>query len=110
GNSIRRGYAAQTATQFLQSKSQETPSGGTSERRSLGSGGSDSMKTTLLLSDETETTRLMLKDVRFDELPVRDTEAHMSCNCDRWGHPCPGCVNRDIVHGAETSASSSVKQ
>jgi hypothetical protein len=20
------------------------------------------------------------------------TEAH-GCRCDRWGHPCPGCVN-----------------
>src|SRR5204863_723919 len=31
---------------------------------------SHSMKTTLLLTDEAETTRLMLKDVAFDELPV----------------------------------------
>ena len=68
------------------------------------------MKPTLLLSDETETNRLMLKDVPFDELPVRDTEAHMGCNCDRWGHPCPGCVNSDIVPGAETPVSTLVKQ
>ena len=110
GNSIRRGYSTQTATQFLQSKSQQMPSRGSSERRSLGSGGSDSMKPTLLLSDEAKKTRLMLKDGAFAELPVRDTEAHLGCNCDRWGHPCPGCVNRDIVPGAETLASSSVKQ
>jgi hypothetical protein len=51
------------------------------------------MKPTLLLSDEAETTRLMLKDIP----PVRDTKAHERCNCDRWGHPCPGCVNPDIV-------------
>src|SRR4029434_7099303 len=63
GNSIRRGYPAQTATQFLQSKSQQMPSHGIGERRSFGSSGSDSMKVTLLLSDEAETTRLMLKDV-----------------------------------------------
>ena len=68
------------------------------------------MKPTFLLSDETETTRLMLKDVPFDELPVRDTEAHVGCNCDRWGHPCAGCVNHDIVASAETPVSSSVKQ
>ncbi len=30
------------------------------------------MKNTLLLSDEAETTRLMLKYVAFDELLVRD--------------------------------------
>ena len=60
------------------------------------------MKTTLLLTNEAETTRQMLKDVAFDELPVRDTEAHAGCNCDRWGHPCPGCMDRDIVPKAET--------
>ena len=53
------------------------------------------MKATLLLTDEAETTRQMLKDVAFDELAVRDTEAQAGCNCDRWGHPCPGCVNYD---------------
>jgi hypothetical protein len=47
------------------------------------------MKTTLLLTDEVETTRLMLKDIAFDELTVRNTEGHAGCNCDRWGHPCP---------------------
>jgi hypothetical protein len=48
------------------------------------------MKTTLFLTDEAETTRLMLKDVAFDELRVTDIEAHAGCNCDRWGHPIPG--------------------
>src|SRR5262245_29804769 len=67
GNIYRRGYVMVTATQFLQSKSQQMPSHGTNERRSFGSSGSDSMKPTLLLSDEAETTRLMLKDVAFDE-------------------------------------------
>ncbi len=60
------------------------------------------MKNTLLLTDEAETTGLMLKNVAFDELSVRDTEAHAGCNCDRWGHLCPGCVDRDIVPKAET--------
>ena len=53
------------------------------------------MKTTLLLTDEAETARLMLKHVAFDGLAVRDTEAHAGCNCDRWGHPCPGRINGD---------------
>jgi hypothetical protein len=60
------------------------------------------MKTTLLLTDELEITRLMLNDVAFDQLPVRDTEAHAGWNCDRWGHPCPGCVDRDTQPKAET--------
>ena len=61
------------------------------------------MKNTLLLTNEAETTRLMLNDVAFAELPVRDTETQAGRNCDRWGHPCPGCVNRDIVPIPETS-------
>ena len=68
------------------------------------------MKTTLLLTDETETARLMLKNIAFDELRLRHAEAHAGCNCDRWGHPCPGCVNRDVVPEAETPVSSPVKQ
>ena len=60
------------------------------------------MKTILLLTHEAETARLMLKNIAFDELPVRDAEAHAGCKCDRWGHPCPGCVNRDVVPEAET--------
>jgi len=67
------------------------------------------MKPTLLLSDEAETTRLMLKDVAFDELPERDAEAHAGCNCDRWGHPCPGCINR-VVPTAGEHRSAPVKQ
>ena len=67
------------------------------------------MKNTLLLTDEAETTRLMLNDVAFEELAVRETKAHAGCNCDRWGHPCPGCVDR-VVLKAEASVSSSVKR
>jgi hypothetical protein len=110
GNSIRRGYSTQTATQFLQSKSQQMPGHGTGERRSFGSSWNASMKPTLLLSDEAETTRLMLKDVAFAELPVGDIEPHVGCNCDRWGHPCPGCVNHDTAPATETSVSPSIKQ
>ena len=33
------------------------------------------MKTTLLLTNEAETTRLMLNDVAFDEIPARDTDS-----------------------------------
>lgn len=67
------------------------------------------MENTLLLTDDAETTRLMLKEIASEELPVRNIEAHAGCNCDRWGHPCPGCVNRDIEPGAETPVSSPVK-
>jgi hypothetical protein len=51
------------------------------------------MKSTLLLTDEPETTGLMLKDVAFDELSVRTPRRTAGCNCDRWGHPRLGCVD-----------------
>ena len=71
---------------------------------------SDSMKTTLLLTDEAETARLMLKNIAFDGLAVRDTEAHAGCNCDRWGHPVPGASTATSYPKAETPVSSPVKQ
>ena len=67
------------------------------------------MKNTLLLTDETETSRLMLKDVAFLESRARDTDAHASCNSDRWGHPCPGCARPKRIPKAETPVSSPVK-
>ena len=67
------------------------------------------MKTTLLLTNEAETTRLMFGEVTSGGVAVRESEAHAGCNCDRWGHPCPGCVDRDIVPKAETPVSSPVK-
>ena len=33
-----------------------------------------------------------------------------SCNCDRWGHPCAGCLDRKNQTKAETPVSSPVKQ
>jgi hypothetical protein len=49
------------------------------------------MKSTLLLTDEAETTGLMLKDIAFDELAARDTEAHAGCNCDAGAILVSGC-------------------
>jgi hypothetical protein len=45
------------------------------------------MKPILLLSDEPETVRLMLKEVTSGGVAVRESEARAGCNCDRWGHP-----------------------
>ncbi len=61
------------------------------------------MKSTQLLTDEAKTNRLMLNDVAFDELPLRNTGARAGCNCDRWGHPCPGCIDRYIIPKSEDS-------
>ena len=61
------------------------------------------METTLLLTDEAETTRLMLKNIAFDELPMRDAEAHAGCNCDRWGHPCAECLKSNTQTNGDAS-------
>ncbi len=52
------------------------------------------MKATLLLSDEPETVRLMLKEITSGGVAVRQNEARAGCNCDRWGHPCVGSLER----------------
>jgi len=68
------------------------------------------MKTTFFLSDEREAARLMLKEGVSGELEVRETEPRAGCNCDRWGHPCPGCVDHNISAKADIMISSKVKQ
>ena len=49
------------------------------------------MKTILLLHDE---PTQLLRNALPAKFPIRETEAVAGCNCDRWGHPCPGCVER----------------
>jgi hypothetical protein len=113
-NSSARVCIARVRTQsgpgnFCKAKANKRPVAANG-RPSFGRSRSDSMKSTLLLTNEAETTRLMLKNVAFDELAARNTETHAGCNCDRWGHPCPGCIDRDIVPRAKTPVSSPVKQ
>ena len=68
------------------------------------------MKATLLLNDESETARLMLKGVAFDLVKVHETEAVAGCNCDRWGHPCPGCDEREVQMKAQVPISSPARR
>jgi hypothetical protein len=67
------------------------------------------MKATLLLNDESETARLMLKGIAFDPVKVLETKAVSGCNCDRWGHPCPSCGEREVQMKAEVPISSAAK-
>ena len=55
------------------------------------------MKTILQLHDEATQPKQLLRNALPDKVPVRETEAVAGCNCDRWGHPCPGCVERVVV-------------
>jgi hypothetical protein len=65
------------------------------------------MKPILLLNDEPETVRLMLGEVTSGGVAVRESEARAGCNCDRWGHPCPGCVDRNVPPEATISSQLS---
>ena len=56
------------------------------------------MKPTLLLSDEPETVRLLLKEVTSGGVAVREREAGAGCSCDRWGHPFLGSFKRKKIN------------
>ncbi len=68
------------------------------------------MKTTLLLDDESGPAKLMLRDVAPAKRPLRETEAVAGCNSDRWGHPCPSCVEHNVQPNAEFPISTRGKQ
>jgi hypothetical protein len=55
------------------------------------------MKTILLLHDEARRPTRLLQNAVPARVPIREIETVASCNCDRWGHPCPGCVERVVV-------------
>jgi hypothetical protein len=48
------------------------------------------MNTILLLKENTQPT----DSISFKSRPLTRHEdaAVPGCTCDRWGHPCPGCV------------------
>ena len=54
------------------------------------------MKTFRLLPDEARRPTQLLRNAQPAKVPARETEAVAACNCDRWGHPCPGCVERVV--------------
>jgi hypothetical protein len=59
------------------------------------------MKTILFLQDEAAPPRKLLHEVVQTKVSFRETEAVAGCNCDRWGHPYPGCVERVAEPKAE---------
>jgi hypothetical protein len=54
------------------------------------------MKTILLLNDEIRAATLQLGNAAPDPIATQPGEENAGCNCDRWGHPCPGCVTRTL--------------
>jgi hypothetical protein len=68
------------------------------------------MNTIFLLNDETGSARPQLQDAPHGKATVRDTEAVAGCNCDRWGHPCLGCKEREMQPKADVSIISPVQK
>lgn len=60
------------------------------------------MKTTFLLKDENTQVKLMLQDPIHTKGFLSETEAVAGCNCDRWGHPCAGCLDHKKPNETET--------
>ena len=68
------------------------------------------MKTILFLQDQAAPPTQLLQDMVQAKVSFRKTEAVAGCNCDRWGHPCPECVERNHPPKAGTPILSPVKQ
>jgi hypothetical protein len=95
--------------QFLQSKSQSKPSAAIATAR-VYSQKAAPMKTILLLHDEATRPTQLLQDTVPTKAPFRETKVVANGNCDRWGHPCPSCDERDVQPKAALSISSPAKQ
>ena len=54
------------------------------------------MKTILLLHDESGSPKPRLENVGGSKLRQRPSEGTPGCNCDRWGHPSPDCVEHNV--------------
>jgi hypothetical protein len=68
------------------------------------------MKTTLLLNDEVIGAKLLLQNPSATKVPVGEADAVAGCNCDRWGHPCPGCDQYNGQSEAELPISVPVNK
>jgi hypothetical protein len=54
------------------------------------------MKKILLLRNEARGPTQLLQDAVSASAPIGEIEIVAGCNCDRWGHRCPGCVEHIV--------------
>ena len=66
------------------------------------------MKTILLLHDESGSRKPRLQNVAGSKVTQRPSEGTPGCNCDRWGHPSPDCVEHNVQVQLKLSFSTSV--
>jgi hypothetical protein len=93
----------------MQSKSQSKPSA-ISMAVIVYSQKGTPMKTNFLLDDEATRPMQLLQNAMPAKVPLREIEAVAGCNCDRWGHPCPGCVEHVVRPKAELPISLPTKK
>jgi hypothetical protein len=67
------------------------------------------MKPILLLTDEIGAGNPTLQDIAGIPVKVSQSAGAPGCNCDRWGHPCPDCVERNVQPDAELPISAGAK-
>jgi hypothetical protein len=67
------------------------------------------MKTILLLNDKTESAKPTLQSIPGTTVILRPSEGNAGCNCDRWGHPCPSCLEYNVQLNADLPISSPAK-
>jgi hypothetical protein len=68
------------------------------------------MKTILLLREEATRPTQLLQNARPAKVRLGNTEAVIGCNCDRWGHPYPGCNECEVQMKAQVPISSPAKR
>ena len=56
------------------------------------------MKTILLLYHKNGSPDPRLQNVAGSKVTQRLSDGMPSCNCDRWGHPFPDCIEHNL-HG-----------
>ena len=55
------------------------------------------MEKILLLNDEARRSTHLLQNAVPARRSLGEIKTVAACNCDHWGHPCPGCVERIVV-------------
>jgi hypothetical protein len=64
------------------------------------------MTTILFLNDKSGSDKARLQNVAGSKVIVHPSEGSPGCNCDRWGHPPPNCVERNVQPNAELLIST----
>jgi hypothetical protein len=68
------------------------------------------MKTILLIRDEARRPTHLSQNAVRARAPIGEIETVAACNCDRWGHPCSGCVERIAQPAPEFPISMPTKK